>query len=80
MPPIPLVTLIFRNLHIAGSLVGSPNDIREMLEVAAKHQVKGWVKEWPLTEVNEALIGMQDGKPRYRYVLVNEKHKELARD
>jgi alcohol dehydrogenase (NADP+) len=39
--------------------------------------VKTWVQEWPMEKVNEALIAMQDGKPRYRYVLVNEKHSHL---
>jgi alcohol dehydrogenase (NADP+) len=80
MPPTPLGTMIFKNIHLAGSLIGSPDVIREMLQVAAKHNVKSWIQEWPLDQVNKALVDMEAGKPRYRYVLVNEKHKSLVRE
>jgi alcohol dehydrogenase (NADP+) len=78
MPPLPIGPLIVRNIHLAGSLIGSPATIREMLELAATQNVRSWVQEWPLDKVNEALVAMEEGKPRYRYVLVNEKHKHLV--
>jgi alcohol dehydrogenase (NADP+) len=78
MPPTPLGTLIFRNINMTGSLIGSPSIIREMLEVAASQKIHTWVQEWPLEKVNEALVAMEEGKPRYRYVLVNDKHKQLV--
>lgn len=58
-------------------MIGSPLEIRQMVELADKQQVKSWVQLWPLTKVNEAVVSFNKGDPRYRYVLVNEKHAEL---
>jgi alcohol dehydrogenase (NADP+) len=49
-----------------------------MLELAASGSVGGWIQEWPMDKINEALIAMDAGKARYRYVLTNTKHKGLA--
>jgi alcohol dehydrogenase (NADP+) len=62
------------NTHLAGSLIGSPKDIREVLEFAAKHKVKAWTTKYSLNDVNKAVVSMEAGEARYRYVLVNEKN------
>jgi alcohol dehydrogenase (NADP+) len=61
-------------IKIGGSGIGSPAEIEEMLQLAADKKIRAWVEERPLQEANQAIIDLVDGKPRYRYVLVNEKH------
>jgi alcohol dehydrogenase (NADP+) len=60
-------------------LIGPPGDIREMLQLAADKQIKPWVQTRPMSDANQAVIDMENGKARYRYVLVNEKHLEGAK-
>jgi hypothetical protein len=43
-----LFPLIMSNVHMAGSLIGSPEVIREMLELAATQNIKSWIKERPM--------------------------------
>jgi D-arabinose 1-dehydrogenase-like Zn-dependent alcohol dehydrogenase len=72
LPTIQQFPLIFKRLKITGSLIGSPNDIREMFQLAADQKVKPWIKEIPMKDANRAIVEMEAGKPRYRYVLYNE--------
>jgi alcohol dehydrogenase (NADP+) len=74
LPPLPAFPFISANIYIGGSAIGSPADISEMLEVAAKEHIKGWVETRPMKDVNQAVIDMDKGKARYRYCLVNEKN------
>ncbi|KAE8146108.1 GroES-like protein [Aspergillus avenaceus] len=69
--PIPAGSLIFRRLKLGGSLMGGPAEIREMLELAARKNVRSWVEEVPMKNANQAIQDMDAGKARYRYVLVN---------
>jgi alcohol dehydrogenase (NADP+) len=78
LPSIGAASLIFKNVHLGGSLIGSPNTIKEMLQLASEANVRSWVQEVPMDKVNEAVVNMEDGKARYRYVLVNGKHQSLA--
>ncbi|KAI0404450.1 zinc-binding dehydrogenase [Xylaria palmicola] len=57
---------------ISGSSTGAPWEIRDMLQLAADKQIKPWIQERPMKEANEAIVDMEEGKARYRYVLVNE--------
>ncbi|ODQ50781.1 NADP-dependent alcohol dehydrogenase [Saitoella complicata NRRL Y-17804] len=66
--------LIRNNAKIVGSLIGSPQTIREMLELAAKSGVKSWVQKYDLENVNQAVKDMEDGKATYRIVLENKKN------
>ncbi|AEO71905.1 uncharacterized protein THITE_2093404 [Thermothielavioides terrestris NRRL 8126] len=72
LPPIQQFPLIFKRLKITGSLIGSPGEIREMLQLAADRKVKGRIQEIPMKDANKAIVEMAAGKPRYRYVLFNE--------
>lgn len=74
LPPFPIFPFILNNVAIGGSAIGSPKDIEDMLQLAAKQKIKGWVQTRPMKEANEAVIDMEDGKARYRYCLVNEKN------
>jgi D-arabinose 1-dehydrogenase-like Zn-dependent alcohol dehydrogenase len=42
---------------LTGSLVGSPKDIEEMLQVAVKHNVRPWIETRPMNEVAKTVQG-----------------------
>jgi uncharacterized zinc-type alcohol dehydrogenase-like protein len=67
------MSLVLQSRILAGSVTGGLAGTQEMLEFAAKHHIEADVQTFPLARVNEALRGVREGKPRFRYVL-------LARD
>ncbi|KAJ5721972.1 NADP-dependent alcohol dehydrogenase 7 [Penicillium malachiteum] len=69
---IPAFSLLMKGIKLGGSLIGSPDEIREMLDLAAAKKVKPWIEERPMKEANQAIQDMDAGKARFRYVLVNE--------
>ncbi|GFF29630.1 hypothetical protein IFM61606_10393 [Aspergillus udagawae] len=71
-PPFRAGLLASRSAKVAGSFIGAPHKIREMLQLAVDKKVVPWVTERPMKEANAAIVDMANGKPRYRYVLVNE--------
>lgn len=73
LPPVNAFTLIGTGAKIGGSATGSPStEIPEMLKLAADKKIKPWVQLRPLKDANQVVLDMAAGKPRYRYVLVNE--------
>ena len=64
-------SLIFGQLSVCGSLIGGRSAIREMLEFAARHNIKAQTDIVPMSEVNEAITKLKDNKARYRMVLKN---------
>lgn len=65
-------TLIDWGIKIGGSAIGSPREIEEMLQLAVDKKIKPWIEKRPMNEANQAILDLQSGKARYRYVLVNE--------
>lgn len=74
VPPINMFSLILKRVSITGSLIGSPQEIKDMLKLFAEKGVHTWNVNVPMSEANKAVADMDAGKARYRYVLVNEKH------
>lgn len=74
LPPISAFTLIIAGIKVGGSAIGPPSDVRDMLQLAVEKNVQPWIEKRPLSEANKAIVDMEEGKARYRYVLVNEKH------
>ena len=72
--PVPIPALIHRGITLAGSLIGSPHEIRDMLLLAAEKNIQPWIEEHPMEDANQVIVDMQGGKARYRYVLVNHQH------
>src|SRR5699024_9349486 len=70
-PAFRVLPLIGKAVKIGGSAIGSPNEIRQMLQLASEKNIRPWVQERPMNEVNTTLVDMENGKARYRYVLVN---------
>jgi len=64
--------LIVGQRSISGSPTGSPVAIARMLDFAARQKVEPMVEVFPLSQVNEALDKLRNGKPRYRIVLSSE--------
>ncbi|CAG8529016.1 1468_t:CDS:2 [Ambispora gerdemannii] len=74
LPEVPLQIppfALMRDVKIEGSLIGGRQDVKDMLEFAAKHNVRSWVQKVPMKDVNEGIKIMLDGKARYRVVLEN---------
>lgn len=69
---IPAFVLVMNRVKLGGSLIGSPETIREMLQLAADQKVQPWIQERPMKDANQAVVDMHNGDARYRYVLVNE--------
>ncbi|KAH7161444.1 zinc-binding dehydrogenase [Dactylonectria macrodidyma] len=65
------ITLITRRIKFTGPSTGSPREMAEMLQLAADKKVYPWVEQRPMSEVNQAIMDMEAGKVRYRYVLTN---------
>ncbi len=76
VPPSPISLHAFPLISgmrvVTGSPIGSPHRIREMLDVAARHQVAAMTQVFPMTKVNDALAKVKKNKVRYRAVLANE--------
>lgn len=52
--------------------------LAEMLDFAAKHNIRPWVEKRPFEEVNEAFKDVHAGKPRYRIVLETDAAKTAS--
>jgi uncharacterized zinc-type alcohol dehydrogenase-like protein len=64
-------SLITGEREIAGSNIGSPRDLREMLEVAARHNIKAITERFPMKDANTAVDRLKKNQVRYRAVLTN---------
>ncbi|KAK9385887.1 hypothetical protein V1515DRAFT_538989, partial [Lipomyces mesembrius] len=57
-----LFPLLLNNTSLTGSLTGGRQEIKDMLELAAKKTIKSWVEARPMSAVNEVLQLMENGK------------------
>lgn len=65
------ISFIDGNKSIEGNGTGTPDGIRQMLELCAKHDIKAQIQEMPMSQVNEAIALTRENKARYRVVLRN---------
>ncbi|KAG9511778.1 GroES-like protein, partial [Aureobasidium melanogenum] len=56
LPPINAFTLIGNGIKVGGSLIGTPQEIEEMLQLAADKGIKPWIEVRPMKEANQAII------------------------
>ena len=66
---INLIPMMFNQLSLSSSPVGSPATIRKMLTFAARHGITPVTEHFKMSQVNEALEHLESGKARYRIVL-----------
>jgi len=75
VPPSPIALqafpLVAGQKSLAGSPTGSPSDIAEMLDVAARHSVKAVTERFAMDKANEAVAKVKKNQVRYRAVLAN---------
>jgi alcohol/geraniol dehydrogenase (NADP+) len=62
-------SLMGKQRSISASPTGSPIVIRQMLDFAARHQIKPMVEMFKMSQVNEAMNHLKNGKPKFRIVL-----------
>jgi uncharacterized zinc-type alcohol dehydrogenase-like protein len=68
--PISLnVARIFANQAISASSTGGRSEMREMLNFAARHEIKAWTETVPMDSANSALERLRKNDVRYRFVL-----------
>lgn len=65
----PVFPLVSGRRSVAGSPIGSPQQIREMLDVAVRHGVKAKTERFAMDKVNDALAKVRKNQIRYRAVL-----------
>ncbi|GMF39408.1 unnamed protein product [Phytophthora fragariaefolia] len=63
--------IVPRAVRVRGSCIGSIQDIKEMLELASKKNVRPIIQKLPMSKVNEGLNMVREGRVRYRVVLEN---------
>jgi uncharacterized zinc-type alcohol dehydrogenase-like protein len=68
---IGMVPMLFKQLSISSSPVGSPDTIATMLDFAVQHDIKPVIEKFKLDDVNKAIDHLRSGKARYRIVLCN---------
>lgn len=75
VPPSPVAaaasSLVGGMKTIAGSPIGSPFELHEMLDVAARHNIQAKTELFPMAKANEAIEKVKKNKVRYRAVLAN---------
>jgi uncharacterized zinc-type alcohol dehydrogenase-like protein len=64
-------SLISLEKAVSGSNTGSPQDLVEMLDVAARHGVKAVTEKFVMAKANEAVAKVKKNQVRYRAVLAN---------
>lgn len=69
---IPLLSLVFGQKAVVGSVVGGRYFMKEMLEFAAVHQIKPMIETMPISQINEAMDKVLANKARYRIVLTSQ--------
>ena len=65
------VNAMLRYKSAAGSMIGSPGDLTEMLDVAARHNIKAITERFAMDKANEAITRVKKNQVRYRAVLAN---------
>jgi len=61
--------LVIHEMSITGSLIGSRETMREMLAFAQEHSITPKIELMPISQANEAIQRITEGKARYRIVL-----------
>lgn len=64
-----LIPMMFNQLSVGSSPVGSPATIRKMLDFAARHNINPVIEHFRFDQVNNAMEHLHGGKARYRIVL-----------
>jgi len=64
--------LMANGAFLGVSHIGDPSESEEMLQVAAKHNVRPWLEEHPMKDAGKANKRVQENSVRYRGVLIRD--------
>ena len=67
-----VVPMLFGQRSVGSSPVGSPANIRKMLEFSSRHNINPVTEHFPMSKVNDAMEHLRQGKAKYRIVLDRE--------
>ncbi|EIL6699397.1 NAD(P)-dependent alcohol dehydrogenase [Salmonella enterica] len=67
--PVPAFTLIAGDRSISGSATGTPYELRKLMKFAGRSKVAPTTELFAMSQINEAIQHVRDGKARYRVVL-----------
>jgi NAD+-dependent secondary alcohol dehydrogenase Adh1 len=65
-------TMIFREINIVGNLVGTYNELSELMTLAAQGKVTLHTATYPLDAINDAMADLENGNLHGRGILVPE--------
>ncbi len=68
---IDIIPMMFNDLSVGASPVGSPATIRKMLAFSALHNILPVTEHFPMSQVNDAMEHLRSGRAKYRIVLDN---------
>lgn len=66
------IDLIAHQLSIHTAFLGTPADMRSMLDFAQAHAIRPLLEQMPMRKINEAIQKLKANQVRYRMVLYNE--------
>ena len=69
---VPTIDIISREINFIGNLVGSYNDLSELMTLTAQGQVTLHTSAYPLEAVNDAMADLDGGRLQGRGILVAE--------
>lgn len=67
---VPTMELVDQEKTIVGNLVGTYAELVELMELVADGRVKLAITYYPLTQINQALRDLRDGRVKGRAVVV----------
>ncbi|EME46885.1 hypothetical protein DOTSEDRAFT_149362, partial [Dothistroma septosporum NZE10] len=73
LPDMNAFHFIGKGVKFGGSMIGSPRQIEEMLQLAAEKKIKPWISHYDLKDANKAVVDFEEGKARYRITLENRR-------
>ena len=67
---VPTIDIISTEINFIGNLVGSYNDLQELMVLAAQGKVKLHTNKYPLEEFQRAIDDLDAGRVRGRAILI----------
>lgn len=69
------MNFVLYNKSITGSFISGSNDMKEMLEFSAKHQVKPMIEVIGIEDIEKGIERIEKNQVRYRLVIDMNKSK-----
>ena len=73
LPDMNAFAFIGKGVKFGGSMIGSPKQIEEMLELVVRKGIKPWISHYDMKDANKAVVDFEEGKARYRITLENRR-------